>query len=177
MILLFIINTLFAVYTVNDDMFIYKTIAYSEVKDTLTIQGWNVVTINYMNDSNEVFNHFIETAHKGWTDHDTVLLSQLFDSFNTATVTVRKNGQKHRREIKVIEFVHLTTASSLGKLKHTLATYIFSHVNLGNANFDTDFFYWLLVYNRKPMYDKELNEKYTTMYKKYYCGAVKNYLK
>ena len=48
---------------------------------------------------------------------------------------------------------------------------------IGNANFDTDFFYWLLVYNRKPMYDKELNEKYTTMYKKYYCGAVKNYLK
>lgn len=177
MIILFILNTLLATYTIQNDINIYHSVATSEISSTLKDQGYQVIGIRYMSDIQEVFSHFVNVSRTGWTDHDTVLLSQLLDSFNTAIVTVRKNGQKLHRHINVTEFVHLTTASSLSSLKRQIATYMHSRMKLGKAKFDPDFYYWVLFYDKKGVYDDKTNAKYDGMYKKYYCTVIKNYLR
>ncbi len=170
MIILFIINALFAGYTVQSDLDIYRSIVLSEVKGKLEAKGFTIENIRYMDNLHDILTTIDKQTRRGWTDQDSVLLFQFIESMETIHVEYRRT-RHYKESFKIIGYVKPTTVGLRHEVSRKVADYFFSRINLARSNFDADFFWWLADSRRSA------NKRYETMLKKYYCGMVSVYLR
>jgi hypothetical protein len=161
---------LIASYTIQNDIDIHRSIVISSIRSTLEAKGYTIESIHYIDDIKEVVQTLDRNCRKGWTDYDSVILYQLLEKMFTARVRYKRT--KHYDETVLIKgYVESTSMSDTKSVGTKLAHYLFSRINLAKSDFNADFYWWLVDYDRPDRME------YQVMARKYYCEAVGNYLR